>query len=153
MVLTSIQVSDIVPLKERGKYQGLVSAACSLGNAIGPFVGGGLADAGQWRWLFRVIAILGALVALVVHLIIPLKPVQGSIAAKMKMIDYTGVLLSSSATIFLLIPISGGGSTFAWSSPTVITLLVSGGVCLAAFLVAEAKIAKLPILPCEPPCI
>lgn len=75
---------------------------------------------------------------------------QGSVAAKLKMIDYTGVLLSSSATIFLLIPISGGGSTFAWSSPTTIALLVLGVVCLVGFVVAEAKIAKLPILPREP---
>lgn len=49
----ALQVSDLVPLKDRGKYQGLISAATSLGNAIGPFVGGGLASVGQWRWLFR----------------------------------------------------------------------------------------------------
>ncbi|KAH8883380.1 MFS general substrate transporter [Thozetella sp. PMI_491] len=145
--IAMVIVSDIVPLKERGKYQGFVSAACSLGNAVGPFVGGGFASAGQWRWLFRVIAISGAFVALAVHLIVPLKSVQGSMVAKLKMIDYLGVLLSSSATIFLLIPISGGGSTFSWSSPTVIALLISGGVCLAGFVAVEAKIAKLPILP------
>jgi MFS family permease len=46
------QVSDVVSLEDRGKYQGFISAACSLGTAVGPFVGGGLATAGQWRWLF-----------------------------------------------------------------------------------------------------
>jgi MFS family permease len=140
-----------VPLKERGKYQGFISAACSLGNAIGPFVGGGLASAGQWRWVFRIVAISGVIVSFAIHLIVPLKPVQGSAAAKLKMINYTGVLLASSATIFLLIPISGGGSTLACYSPTTIALLVSGVVCLAGFVVAEAKIAKLPILPCKSP--
>lgn len=126
-----------------------MSAACSLGNAVGPFVGGGFATAGLWRWLFRVIAILGAIVAVVVHVIVPLKPVQGSVVEKLKMIDYVGILLSSAATIFLLIPISGGGTTFPWSSATTIALLVTGVVCLVAFVVAEAKIAKLPILPCK----
>ena len=46
------QVSDVVSLKDRGKYQGLISAATSIGNSIGPFAGGGLATAGQWRWVF-----------------------------------------------------------------------------------------------------
>lgn len=140
-------MSDIVPLKERGKYQGFISAACSIGNAAGPFVGGGFASTGQWRWLFRVIAISGAVVVVFIHFIIPLKPVEGSMLAKIKMIDYTGIVLSSSGTIFLLIPISGGGSTFPWSSATTIALLVSGIVCLSAFLFVEAKVARLPVLP------
>jgi MFS family permease len=145
--LNSKQVSDIVPLKERGKYHGFVSGACSLGNAIGPFVGGGFASAGQWRWLFRVIAISGAIVTVAVHLIVPLKPVEGSITEKLKMIDYMGVLLSSSATIFLLIPISSSGSTFAWSSLVTISLLTLGVICLVTFVIAEVRLAKLPILP------
>lgn len=143
------QVSDIVPLKERGKYQGFVSAACSIGNAIGPFVGGGFTSAGQWRWLFRVVAILGLAVSVVIHFIVPLKPVQGSVTAKLKMIDYTGVLVSSTATIFLLVPISGGGSTFPWSSAQMIVLLSMGVVCVIAFVLVEARFAKLPILPCK----
>ncbi|KAI1365586.1 major facilitator superfamily domain-containing protein [Xylaria arbuscula] len=140
-------VSDIVPLKERGKYQGFISAATSIGNAIGPFVGGGFASMGNWRWLFRVITIAGAIIIVLIHLIIPLKPTQGSTIAKLKMIDYTGALLSSAGTIFLLVPISGGGSTFPWSGATVITLLILGVISLIAFLFAEGKIAKLPILP------
>ncbi|KAI1311252.1 major facilitator superfamily domain-containing protein [Xylaria venustula] len=147
--IAMVIVSDIVPLKERGKYQGFISSAASIGNAVGPFVGGGFASrsSGDWRWLFRVIAIAGVVVIVLVHFIIPLKPTQGSMVAKLKMIDYTGAVLSSAATIFLLVPISGGGSTFPWSSATVIALLVLGVVCLIAFLFAEAKIAKLPILP------
>lgn len=46
------QVSDIVSLKDRGAYQGLISGFCTAGSAVGPFLGGGLASAGQWRWLF-----------------------------------------------------------------------------------------------------
>ncbi|KAH7024950.1 major facilitator superfamily domain-containing protein [Microdochium trichocladiopsis] len=145
--IAMVIVSDIVPLKERGKYQGFISAACSLGSAIGPFVGGGLASAGQWRWLFRVIAISAVVTAFAIHWIVPLKPVHGKMLPKIKMIDYLGILLSSSATIFLLVPISGGGSTFAWSSPLTIILLVLGVGCLASFVAVEAWLAKIPILP------
>lgn len=143
----SFQVSDIVPLKERGKYQGFVSAACSIGSAIGPFVGGGLASAGHWRWLFRVIAISAVITAFAIHWIVPLKPVHGKVLPKIKMIDYLGILLSSSATILLLVPISGGGSTFAWNSPLVIVMFILGAVCLAGFVAVEAWFARIPILP------
>ncbi|KAL7423545.1 hypothetical protein Q5752_001125 [Cryptotrichosporon argae] len=140
-------VSDIVPLKDRGKYQGLISAATAVGNAVGPFVGGGLASAGQWRWLFRVTAILGAIVIVLDYLILPLKPVTGSARAKLAKIDYAGIALSAAATVFLLVPISGGGSTFAWDSATVVACLVLGGIAAVAFTVYEWKVARLPILP------
>lgn len=79
----------MVSLKDRGKYQGFISAACSLGTAVGPFVGGGLATAGQWRWLFwyvsssastdvRLITPLSAFVVILTHFTLPLKPVTGS---------------------------------------------------------------------------
>lgn len=116
---------------------------------MGPFVGGGFASAGQWRWLFRVISICGVVASVLIHIIVPLKPVQGSTMTKVAMIDYAGILLSSAGTVFLLIPISGGGSTFAWSGSISIGLLVSGTLCLVGFVMVEAWVAKLPILPRE----
>jgi MFS family permease len=50
--LTEIIVSDIVPLRERGKYVGIIAAVWALASLLGPVVGGALATAGQWRWLF-----------------------------------------------------------------------------------------------------
>lgn len=143
------QVSDIVPLKERGKYQGLISAATSIGNAIGPFVGGGFSSSqnGMWRWLFRTTCILAVLISVLIHFIIPFKPVTGSAKEKLKKIDYLGVVLSAGMTIMLLVPISGGGSTFEWNSPVVIGLLVAGGVCGLLFILVEWRVARLPILP------
>ncbi|OCF56470.1 hypothetical protein L486_06414 [Kwoniella mangroviensis CBS 10435] len=145
--IAMVIVSDIVPLAERGKYQGLISGATSLGNAIGPFVGGGLAGANQWRWLFRVITILGIVTMAMIHLIIPLKPVTGSMSRKLMQVDYLGVLMSSASIMLLLVPISGGGGTFAWSSPTVIVLLIIGAIFGIIFMIVEGRVAKLPILP------
>ncbi|OCF39388.1 hypothetical protein I317_06816 [Kwoniella heveanensis CBS 569] len=140
-------VSDVVSLKDRGKYQGLISAACSLGSAVGPFVGGGLATAGQWRWLFWMSCPLSVLIIIGTHYILPLKPVTGSVKVKLLQIDYMGIVLSAGATVLLLVPISGGGSTFPWHSPEVIALLVVGAVMMIAFLGCEWKFARLPILP------
>lgn len=156
-------MSDLVPLKDRGKYQGFISAATSTGNAIGPFVGGGLASIGQWRWLFRyvpslrkavsnmtrLVSILGLVVIVMDHFILPLKPVTGDIKEKIRRVDYIGIFLSAAATVLLLVPISGGGSTFAWNSALVIALLVVGAVCGIVFVVHEIKFTRLPILPSE----
>ena len=147
--LAMVIVSDIVPLRERGTYQGFISAACSLGTAIGPFVGGGLATTDHWRWLFRTITIAAVCVMVAIHLIVPLKPVGGGAAMmhKIKMIDGAGIVLSSVATVAFLIPVSGGGSIFAWSSGKSIALFVTGAICLIGFVLAEAYSARLPILP------
>ncbi|CAK7199866.1 hypothetical protein SEUCBS139899_002552 [Sporothrix eucalyptigena] len=68
----------------------------------------------------------------------------GQSAAK---IDCAGVLSSSIAVIFLLIPISGGGSYFEWTSPMVISMLVIGVCAFVFFVVVEWKIARLPMMP------
>ncbi|RSH89300.1 hypothetical protein EHS25_002412 [Saitozyma podzolica] len=127
--IAMVIVSDIVPLKDRGKYQGFISAACSTGSAIGPFLGGGLSSAGQWRWVFWVTTILGV------------------ICIKLAQIDYLGIFLSVAGTVLLLVPISGGGSTFAWDSAVVIALLIVGSLCMIGFVLCQWKFARLPILP------
>ena len=98
----------------------------------------------------RTMAIFGAVVIVLDWLILPLKPVHGSVSRKLKQIDYIGIFLSAALTVFLLVPISGGGSTFSWDGATVIAMLVVGGICALAFIWWEWKVAKLPILPSEP---
>jgi hypothetical protein len=67
--------------------------------------------------------------------------------AKLKAIDYYGVVFSSSAILLLLIPISGGGTYFDWNSPMVISMLVLGAVCMIWFILVEWKWAAMPMMP------
>jgi Na+(H+)/acetate symporter ActP len=100
----------------------------------------------------RITTIFGVICITADQFILPLKPVHGSMKRKLAQIDYLGIVLSAGATVFLLVPISGGGTTFAWDSATVVALLVAGVVVGAAFIVSQWKFARLPILPCELPC-
>jgi Fungal trichothecene efflux pump (TRI12) len=82
-----------------------------------------------------------------IFFLLPLKPVTGSFKSKLKKVDFAGAFTNIVATTFILVPISSGGSSFPWSSPIVIVLLVLGVVALAVFIVIEWKFAALPILP------
>lgn len=84
---------------------------------------------------------------LVTGYILPSNPPEGNLLAKAKNIDFCGLGLSALGIIFLLIPISGGGTYFAWSSPMVITMLSVGSVSSLLFLLVEWKVARLPLIP------
>lgn len=48
----SFSVSDVVSLKERGKYQGITGCVVALANSCGPIVGGAFTENASWRWCF-----------------------------------------------------------------------------------------------------
>lgn len=51
-ILPAMVICDLVPLRERQKYTGLVYGAFAIGTFIGPVVGGTLVDHIGWRWIF-----------------------------------------------------------------------------------------------------
>lgn len=97
----------------------------------------------------RITTILGGIVIMINQVVLPLRPVSGSIKVKLRQIDYFGLLFSIAGTVLILVPLSGGGSTFPWRSPVTISLLVIGGLCALAFLWVEGRVANIPVLPCE----
>lgn len=145
--LTMIIVSDIVTLEKRGKYQGILGASLGVGNIIGPFIAAAFIMRSTWRGFFWMISPLAAVSAVVGYFLMPNNARKDGFRKSVRRIDAFGVLTSSLGIIFLLIPISGGGSYFQWDSPMVISMLVIGGCSLIAFLFIEWKVASLPMLP------
>lgn len=145
--LTMIVVSDVVTLEERGKYQGILGAALGMGNVIGPFIAAGFIMHTTWRGFFWLISPLAACSIVVGYFLIPSNVRKDGFKKNVERIDFYGIIASSIGIIFLLIPISGGGSYFEWNSPMVISMFVIGGCSLIAFLFIEWKVAILPMLP------
>lgn len=153
--LTMIIVSDVVTLEKRGKYQGILGASLGIGNVIGPFLASGFIMRSTWRGFFWLVSPLAACSAVIGHFLIPDNSRTDSFRANVARIDWCGVFASSIGIIFLLIPISGGGSYFQWGSPMVISMLVIGVLSFVAFFFIEWKVATLPMLPSmipEPLC-
>lgn len=145
--LAMIITSDVVTLEQRGKYQGIIGSMIGLGSVTGPFLAAGFVLRSTWRGLFWLLAPLGVLNALVAFWFLPSKNPTTTFKGGMKKVDYLGVLTSSVGTIFLLIPISGGGAYFAWSSSLVISMLAIGTASLILFVFVEWKCAKIPMMP------
>ncbi|KAG8215494.1 major facilitator superfamily-domain-containing protein [Butyriboletus roseoflavus] len=145
--MAQIVVSDIVSLRDRGKYQGIIAGAIALGYAIGPPVGGALAQKVSWRWCFWVNLPVSLFAICVVIFILPLKQVEGNVKKKLLAVDYLGAILTLVGSVLVLLPLIWGGVTFPWNSPIVIGSLCSGVLVISLFCLWEWKGARLPIVP------
>ncbi|ODV81091.1 MFS general substrate transporter [Suhomyces tanzawaensis NRRL Y-17324] len=153
--LTMVMLSDIVTLKQRGKYQGILGAQVGLGNALGPFIMAGFVEHNSWRNFYHMMPALIVMVMLTIWYLIDDRSNSQKLssvlsrAEKFKKIDYLGLLFSTASLTLLLVPISGGGSTYAWNSTLVIVMFIIGGGCFVGFVLIEWKIPKLPMIPLD----
>ena len=145
--LTMAIVSDVVTLQKRGYYQGILGSFLGLGNIVGPFLSAAFIQHNSWRDFFFLIGPLAVVSGALSIFLLPPSPAKGNAWEKIKLIDWWGLLAGSIVTIFVLIPISGGGSYFPWASPMVISMLAVSGVAGIAFLLIEWRVARLPLMP------
>lgn len=146
MTLVMIIISDIVSLRDRGKYQGIIEGNITISNAIGPLIGGVLSEKASWRYLFWLNLPLSAITILVIAFCLPLKRVKGNIKKKLGQIDYGGSVLTVLATTLLLLPLNWGGTTYAWNSAPVLGCLISSFVVFVLLFLWEWKVAEIPII-------
>jgi EmrB/QacA subfamily drug resistance transporter len=143
IVVTIAVVGDIVPPRERGRYQGFFGAVFGVSTVIGPLLGGFIVDHFSWRWIFYVNLPVG-LVALAVIAV----AFQPHAATTKRSIDYLGAALLAGSLAAIVLFASLGGTTYAWGSAPMIVLAVAGIVGLGAFVLAERRAAE-PILPLD----
>ncbi|KAF9196328.1 hypothetical protein BGZ49_002837 [Haplosporangium sp. Z 27] len=147
MSMVMIIITDLVSLRDRGKYQGLIGATFGLSSVAGPLLGGVFTDKASWRWAFYINLPIGAITMIAVFKLLHLPYSRGSLSDKIKRIDFLGCLTLVIGLVLVLLPLNWGGSTYAWNSPLVIGLFCAGGVVLVIFCLVEWKQAAEPILP------
>ncbi|MEV5972871.1 MDR family MFS transporter [Streptomyces sp. NPDC051921] len=136
-------IGDLIPPRDRGKYQGMMAGIMALAMIGGPLVGGTITDHWGWRWSFYINLPLGvvalAMLATVLHL--PRKQRPGGTR-----IDFAGAALLTVGITAIVLVTTWGGTEYPWGSANIVGLAVGGVVALAAFLFVETR-ASDPIMP------
>ncbi|KAF8486502.1 major facilitator superfamily domain-containing protein [Gautieria morchelliformis] len=145
--LTQIILSDLVPLRERGMFNGLVGIAWAVASGVGPVIGGSLAESGQWRWLFYLNIPVCGIAGVLVFNFLRLRTPTGTLKEKMAQMDWIGNMLVIASSSACMVALTWGGVQFSWSSTRVLVPLILGLLGLAGFVAYDAKIATHPIVP------
>ena len=135
-------IGDIVPPRERGRYQGYFSSMYAVASVAGPVLGGYMTEYLSWRWVFLINLPLGLGAWLVAnHTLVGLPVPQ-----RKPIIDYVGTLLMIIGLTALLLGITEVGQGHAWRSAEVSGLLACSVVVLGLFVWHERR-AREPLLP------
>src|SRR6188472_1542601 len=141
LVTTIAVVGDIIPPRDRGRYQGLFGAVFGVSTVIGPLLGGFFVDNLSWRWIFYVNLPIGIAAFVVIGAVFRARSTQGRPS-----IDYLGAVVLAGALTSIVLFTSLGGTTYDWGSAPIVAMMASGAVLLVAFPFVEARAAE-PILP------
>jgi EmrB/QacA subfamily drug resistance transporter len=143
MSLALAVIGDVIPPRERGKYQGLFAAVFGVSSVAGPLLGGWFTDNLGWEWIFFINIPIGAAALVVTSLALKLHHVRRHAS-----VDYLGAATIVGSVTSLVLYLSWAGPDEGWASAAGIFLLV-GAVGLAVIFVLVESRAKEPIIPLE----
>jgi EmrB/QacA subfamily drug resistance transporter len=141
IVTTQAVVGDIVPPRDRGRYQGLFGGVFGLASIAGPLAGGYFTTHLSWRWIFYINLPLGILALVVLAATLPSQSRRVTHA-----VDYGGAVLLATLLSSLVLLTDLGGTSLPWTSPTILGLFALAVIALVLFLLDERR-AKEPVLP------
>ena len=135
-------IGDVIPPRERGRYQGYFGAVFGVSSVVGPLAGGFFVDSLSWRYIFYINLPLGIAALVVTNRVLQ----AARCATRQVQIDWWGALLLVAGVSCILLGTQSGGTDYPWGSWQIIGLFVLGALLLVGFAVRE-RLAPEPILP------
>jgi EmrB/QacA subfamily drug resistance transporter len=140
-VTATALIGDVIPLRERGRYQGMLGAVFGVTTVLGPLLGGIFTDDLTWRWAFYVNVPIAIVVIAMSARTIP----QLRSGARPR-IDGRGILFVGLGAAGLTLATSWGGTTYPWLSGQILGLAGASLASLAVFVWVESRAVE-PVLP------
>ena len=134
-------IGDVIPPRERGRYQGYFGAVFGVSSVAGPLLGGWFTDGPGWRWIFYINLPIGAAALVVTTLALKIPTVRREHA-----IDYLGAAAIVAAVSSLLLYLNWAGEEYGWGAPGPLALLLGAVVLTVLFVLVELR-AREPIIP------
>ncbi|KIY64655.1 MFS general substrate transporter [Cylindrobasidium torrendii FP15055 ss-10] len=145
--VVSIIMSDVVPLRERGTWQGILNIVFATGSGVGAPLGGLLADTIGWRWAFLLQAPIALLAIVSVSIALHMPTVDTTdFSTKIKRVDFAGAFTLVATLFFFLFGVERGGNV-AWDDKQTIGALIIAAVAFVLFGFIEMEWAREPLAP------
>lgn len=152
MTVASIAVTDLIPLKQRGLYQGVANILYGLGAGLGGPLGGWVNDTFGWRAAFQmqapILVFSIVLVTMKVNIVLPDEVQSRSLADRLRRIDFLGSLtLVTAVGSFLLAFDLKTSEEMLWSDPLICGFLITAIISTVLFVIVEKYFAPFPVMP------
>ncbi len=144
VALAQTIIADVVPPKERGRYQVYIASVFAASGVAGPVLGGFIAEHLHWSVIFWINIPAGATALFMTNSILRRMPHHH----RRRRMDFAGAALMVAATSSLLLALNWGGARLPWSSPVIIALLATSAMLWALF-VTRIRTAAEPLIPRE----
>lgn len=142
MILSQAIIADVVPLRQRGKYMGVMGAVFAVSMIVGPLLGGWFTEVAGWRYIFWFNVPIAIVAIALAAAFLP----KAKRSAQSFKLDILGTALLIGGTVCLVLFTTVGGGSAGWGSFEAIALGVACVVCFVLFVVAERH-AQEPIIP------
>jgi EmrB/QacA subfamily drug resistance transporter len=134
-------IGDVIPPRERGRYQGYFGVVFGVSTVGGPLLGGWFTDGPGWQWIFWINVPIGLAALVVTSMALRMPTVR-----REHSIDYLGAAVIVASVTSILLYTAWAGGQYGWTDPYSLSLLIGGLLLAAAFVWVESRAAE-PIIP------
>ncbi|KAL4816521.1 putative efflux pump antibiotic resistance protein [Aspergillus spinulosporus] len=143
--LVNVILTDLVPLRDVGKYVSVTGLVWAIADVAGPLLGGAFSEFVTWRWCFYINLCISPISLIITFFYLRI-PTPNIDKERIKNFDVIGTITLTGGTVCLLLAISWGGNSFPWNSSHVIGCFIGGFALLLTFAIWE-HYAKDPLMP------